>query len=438
MITKMKIGIDLSALQGDHRLRGIGSVLINVINNVSDEDRVKNDFVFFVLPKDQSKFGNPFDLLDLRNLKYEVRTIKPKVHIAKQLPGKLNILVSVCNNLLEIKDLYLGDSRIKNLKGINSFFQVDPYMCLPRKFGMKNIMMAHDIIPYVLESDYLWSYRTARRIHGFSRKAALRTQARRMLYIHKMYINYRRADAIIANSIQTKNDFINYLRIPRQRIIVTTLGVSAIYTNDEKAVSFYRYIDTAWGYARRSFEMSEDIPFILYIGGADRRRKLQDLVAAFNHIRAEGYNLRLVLVGDCMQGPNNISTEEIQTALRDSSYLEDIIFMGFVENEVRDWLYKHALTFVFPSVYEGFGLPVLEAMAYGCPVIGYRNAATEEVAGRNIIYANGALDLNNKILEMFNLSKEERQFIAKKGITHARKYSWDKAANQILSILSAR
>src|SRR5436190_305364 len=79
--------------------------------------------------------------------------------------------------------------------------------------------------------------------------------------------------------------------------------------------------------------------YLLFVGGADRRRKLEDLVTAFNQLRAQGHELKLILAGDTMQGPANVATEEIQYALKTSSYLKDIIFMGFANDATRDWLY---------------------------------------------------------------------------------------------------
>ena len=196
-----------------------------------------------------------------------------------------------------------------------------------------------------------------------------------------------------------------------------------------------RYRKTSWGYSKKPLVLYSAVPFILFVGGADRRRKLQDLVTAFNHLRAEGLKLKLVLAGDSMQGPRNIATEEIQSALVSSSYRSDIIFMGFIDNYTRDWLYKHALVFAFPSRYEGFGLPVLEAMIHGCPVISYNNEATKEVAHYEPLYVNDANEIAESVRALMALNKKQLSEVHSRNIEHAKTFSWQKTSKQMLAIL---
>jgi len=137
-----------------------------------------------------------------------------------------------------------------------------------------------------------------------------------------------------------------------------------------------------------------------------------------------------------MLGPNAITNTEIQNSLKNSSYLDDIIFMGFIDDKTRDWLYKYALASVFPSKYEGFGLPVLEAMAYGCPVISYDNAATREVAGEAPIYAQNVYELLENIEKLLSLSEEQIKKLQAKGKTQAKKYNWSNTSAKILSAIT--
>ena len=157
----MKIGIDLSPLQGPHRLRGIGSVIINFMNNLSVEDKKDNDFVFFIEP--EGEFNNdPLEFIDLENTNYDVRKIKAARHINKELPGRLKLVVSGMNQLYGYYYLRFGDSRITHsqLKDLDAYIQIDPSMPLPRsRRKLNKVLFLHDMIPYVLEWDYLWSYR---------------------------------------------------------------------------------------------------------------------------------------------------------------------------------------------------------------------------------------------------------------------------------------
>ncbi len=431
----MTIGIDLSPLQGPHRMRGIGYTILNLINNLPDDVRSRHQFIFYVFPEAESLHGDPLELLDTHGMDYEVRTLRKRKRFSRPLPGRLNLLNSVLNQLVEIRDLYFGDSRISSLKGLDVFLQTDQSQSLPRRGRARKALILYDVIPYALEWEYLWSYKTARKLHGFSRKAAFRCHVRRFLYAHKLRVNVRRAKILLAISEQTKNDFVQLLRTPAKKIVVTPLGVSMPDEHSGKP-ALHEYTHSGWGYIARPVTFDSEEPFLLFVGGADKRRKLQDLLTAFNNLRAQGHTIKLVLAGDSMRGPENISTEEIQGALKDSSYLEDIVFMGFVGDELRDWLYKHALAYVFPSRYEGFGLPVLEAMAHECLVISYKNSATQEVAGDTPIYVENAEDLRVNILKLLSAPAADLKRIRQAGLKQARKYDWAKTSERILSELS--
>ena len=255
----------------------------------------------------------------------------------------------------------------------------------------------------MLESDYLLSYRTAR-LHGHSRLGSLHLQLRRSLYARKLKINSRRADRLMAISEHTKQDFEKFLGVSSKKISVTQLGVSEPLFHTTTTPQLHRYLKTSWGYMARPYSMDLETPFLLFVGGVDRRRKITDLVTAFNHLRGQGHKLNLVLSGDIMHGPNSIPVEETRDALKSSSYLEDIIFMGFTDDTTRDWLYRNALAFIYPSRYEGFGLPILEAMIHGCPAICYENSAVREIGGKTLMYAKDAEDIKDKVLLLLSYS----------------------------------
>lgn len=428
----MTIGIDISSLQGPHRMRGIGYTLINLINNISKEDRRAHKFVFYAYTDD--RIQEVLDLLDLAGLDYELRPLEQPRRITKTLPGQLRLMTVLLNQISTLKATYYGDPRIKSLEGIDAFLQTDQAISVPSGRGIKKALILYDLIPYILEWDYMWSYRTAR-LNSFSRRAALRCAARRRMFAFKTRLNCRRADVLLAISHKTKNDFAHYLSVKADKIQVVPLGVNPP-GRSTKAVSPSRhYIATSWGYAQRPLHLPADTRFLLFVGGADGRRKLGDLVVAFNHLRAQGENLKLILAGDIMQGPNNIPLGSARTALNTSSYYDDILFLGFVSDAERDWLYDHALAFVFPSRYEGFGLPVLEAMSYGCPTVCYPNAATVEVAGNASIYAENALELEKAIKPLI-LDGQYRANRMGAGKRQAEDYSWAKTTTSVLGALA--
>lgn len=426
----MTIGVDISAIQGPHRMRGIGYTLINLINHLPDKVKKKHKFVLYALPDHLSNF-NPLDILDLTGVTYEIRTLPPQSRINIKLPGRFNLFISALNALLDIFRLWRGTSGY-DLKDVDAFLQADQNKSYPHKRRLKKILIIYDLIPYTVEWDYMWSYTTARHIKGFSRKAAFRVAMRRRIYKFKVGLNTRKANLLIAISETTKCDFIDVYRINEKRIKVIPLGVPEAKTVVNKKPTLMRYEKTSWGYLPRPLELNDE-PFLLFVGGADKRRRLQDLVAAFNCLRAQGISMRLVLAGDSMKSPAMISTEEIQYALSTSSYLDDIAFMGFIDDTTRDWLYTHALAFIFPSRYEGFGLPVLEAMSYGCPVISYPNAATLEVASNAPLYVNDIESLKEGILRI--LDSNVAANMKSKGLKEVAKYSWAATSERVCDIL---
>ena len=427
----MKIGIDLSPLQNAHRMRGIGYTLINFINNISTEDRKNNQFVFYVLPSAEALFKDPFELINLGGVEYEIREIPKRTRIPRFLPGRLNMVIGLANRVLVFSDFYTNKSRIRDISGLDVFLQADQNELLPKSWKLKRYVIVYDLIPYILERDYWWKYKTAR-INGCSRLASIKHAVQRYLKIRKLIVNSKRAKTLLAISEKTKNDFNRYLKVPKKKIKVSLLGVSITDSSAVNKISKHRYVDTSWGYVKRRLNVDlENEKFVLYVGGADKRRKLEDMITAFNHLRAEGYSLKLVLAGDIMLGPKAITNDTVADALSSSSYIDDIIFMGFVDDSTKDWLYKNALAYIFPSRYEGFGLPIIEAMALQCPVISYRNEAVEEVAGHSPQYAADEYGIYKAIKKMYD-GEQHIQLSSQDNSTIVAKYSWRNTSKSIL------
>jgi len=429
----MKIGIDLSILQTDHKFRGIGSVVINFINNLEAADKADNTFVFFVETKDEK---GAFDTLNLTGLTYEIRYLINQKFI--KLPGNLNLLPKVGYKALGYIQYLTGDPRVSraSLKDIDSFIQFDQNRKLPRNASRNSALFLHDLIPYVLESDYLWSFKTAR-LNGRSFKGSVKFAFLRFQYISRVKINTRRAKVLLANSYHTKSDFIQYLGVNSKKIHVALLGVNAPDTNPSAAQpSFHAYKSTMWGDVKKKIDPSKK-PYLLFIGGTDHRRKMVDLLAAYNNLKSRGHDISLIISGDSVEGINDIKNPKMKKYMeQNTSYSDDIHLLGYISNEQRDWLYRNTLAFVFPSIYEGFGLPVLEAMSQNAPVITYKNTAIAEVAGNKAIYANGFLEI---IDEVENLIKNP-DFAAKvirQGNEHSKHFTWIKTKNEILKALDS-
>ncbi len=428
----MTIGLDLSVIQTPHRMRGIGATAINFVKNIPESLKAEHKFVLYLYAKDQDE---ALSILDLTGLNYEVRELASEKSGAVIFKGKLRRLNVIFNMLNGFTKVYRGDPRVVDLSGVQSFLQFDQMRPLPQSKNVKTALVLYDLIPYVMEADYLWSYKTARS-NQLPRRAALKRHLQRSQYAFRNREISKRADVLIAISQHTKNDFVEYLGVEASKIKVVHLGVDIISSGSiTKTPKFNRYTQNGWGYFPKPVDLASK-PYLLFVGGADPRRKLKELVAAYNNLKAQGHDIRLVLVGDTMKGPQAIPTADTQKYIAASSYLDDIVFLGFVTDEQKDWLYQNTLAFVFPSVYEGFGLPVLEAMNYGARVITYQNSSIKEVAGDLPFYAKDFTGIFTAVEELLT-SKPPVDSNKYKSETaeHLKDFSWDKTTTSIIKLL---
>ena len=429
----MKIGLDISSLQGYHRMRGIGAVANNIIKNLPHDS--DHTFVFY-LYKDSPITGE--EIMKSTHLPkdlYEFRDIVPNPKNNQQLPGRLRYISKAFKVRRLLNGFRFGSEKFINTQDLDAFIQLDQSEPMAKlRYGARNYFIGYDLIPYVLEHDYLKNYKSAR-LFGMSRRAALKTAIRRYLYIFKLRLNSKNAYKIFSISDTTKRDFVKYLRLNPKKVETIPLGIASVSAKplaEIKDIEIVdRYHETLWGYITKKESLAGK-KFLLFVGGVDSRRRLEDLVTAFNHLRAQGEDIKLVLTGDIMLGPKAITTDIASRALASSSYLDDVYFLGYISNELKEWLFAHALAFVFPSVYEGFGLPVLEVMAKHTPVISYENDAVKEIAQDYPIYANDALS----IIDGVKYIEENTEEIHEKldaASAYAAELTWKKTVESILS-----
>lgn len=429
----MKIGIDVSSLQGPHRMRGIGYTTINILRTLPAN--TTDHFVFYVHSKDKESLEFIKELLTIPTGHYSFRSFS-ELSSSPVGTSKLRFIASA---FLKIRGLYAfrnGSTHYGKVDDLDAFLQLDQGQTLARLTGSaKNYLIGYDLIPYVLETDYLWSFTTARQ-HGRSRKSALKSAFNRYVYIKKVALNTKCADIVFTISDVTKHDFMKFADAPEHKLKTIHLGVTQPDNSmPSTPPAMTRYMKTSWGYLPTTKTQIEPGKFLLFVGGADSRRKLIDLVAAFNQLKAQGSDLKLVLSGDIMKGPLSIPYPHVQKALQSSAYLDDIYFLGFTADTTRNWLYKNAVAYVFPSVYEGFGLPVLEVLQLEAPVISYRSLAVREVAGDAPIYADDVLSLVKAVRLALSASKEDIEKRKKYGLEYAQRFSWDTTTGTILDTI---
>lgn len=213
---------------------------------------------------------------------------------------------------------------------------------------------------------------------------------------------------IIADSQSTKDDLIQSFKIAKDRIEVVYPAVVA-QTPSEKAI------------ARTLKKYQLTNPFILTVSKLEPRKNLIRLIQAF--LKADLKNLDLVIVGQ--KGWGDLKLESSKR----------IHLLGFVSDEELYSLYKSALFFVYPSLYEGFGLPVVEAMSLGCPVVTSNTSSPKEIAERSALLFNpyNKDDMTTSLIEMTG-NENLRRELAEKGLRRSLDFSERTFAKNLLNV----
>lgn len=405
----MKIGVDLRVLQVGHQYRGIGEVAKRSLNGifklaVADEEGSQPEFVFY----EYEGLNDPKELLDIpKGLSFE------EVNLGLQ--PLYNPNRTLFDKLQHKFRMWYGNPVTYSDK-CDVFLQFDYALGVPKH--PRTVLVKHDIIPYIFWNDYF----TSPWIH-FKHKAA-RTTIRTLLHNYEYKRVLRRsvnnAWKILCVSSHTKNDLKKYLHVPVKKMIVVHLGV------EEKTIKTG---------APKSKVMPTK-PYLLFIGAVDaRRRRVDDIVAAYNNLKAAGNDIQLVLAGENFQSPEKVPNEVVRNAILDSSYKNDILTLGYIDDATKQALFKGAIAFVFPTTYEGFGIPILEAMLMSCPVITYKNSSTAEVGSQHAIYAHDWQSIMLKANAVIGMSDAYRAQWVNQAHNYAAGYTWDRTATKIYNAL---
>jgi len=237
-----------------------------------------------------------------------------------------------------------------------------------------------------------------------------------------------RADHILADSHATRADLIELYRTPAEKISVLYSGVHE---------SFRPVTDAVTLAAVRARYGLGDAPFVLAVGTLQPRKNYVRLIQAFAAISkiespaaVQASSLHLIIAGGKGWLYDSIFAEIERLGLRDR-----VLFPGFVDDDDLPALYSAARVLAYPSLYEGFGLPMLEAMACGTPVVASAAACLPEVAGdAALIVPPTEVDALAAALEQALSDEDLRASLIAKGFERARQFSWDKSARQLLDI----
>jgi glycosyltransferase involved in cell wall biosynthesis len=240
----------------------------------------------------------------------------------------------------------------------------------------------------------------------------------------------KRAKKIITVSEFTKQDLISQFKVAADKVTVTYEGVANLAKGRDSL--FVAKLDNQE--TLKQYNINNN--FLLYVGNAYPHKNLDFLLKAFAKLLIKKPDLRLVLVGKEDYFYNQI--HDIARSLniwQKENINSPVIFPGYVSDAQLEILYQEALVYVFPSLYEGFGLPPLEAMAKGCPVISSDRASLPEILGSAALYFNPEKEdeMMEKIWQIIR-EKELRASLIKQGLEQAKKYSWWQCANETLAV----
>lgn len=282
-----------------------------------------------------------------------------------------------------------------------------PHFNVPLRFNGKYVVTIHDLI----HQHYKTREATT---HGeliyFFKKIGYK----------KIFANaLRKSNKIITPSNAVKKQITDEWKISPKKIEVTYEAV------DESLINLSKQITNS-DFQKVSHKWNIQKPYFFYVGNAQPHKNIRSLINIFYQIKEKYPEYSLIL-----SGPENYFWEQIKKETK----IKDVIFTGFVNERELVTLYKNAYIFIMPSLEEGFGIPVLEAMACGCPVIASNAGSLPEIGGNSAMYfnpkdENNMFDVIASVLE----DKKLRKQLSEKGEKRFKEFSWKQMAKQTLEI----
>ena len=293
---------------------------------------------------------------------------------------------------------------IARLDGLDAFYSADylgPVVSMP----CRSVITVHDLIPIVLPG--------------------VTSLQHRLVGSNLLPRAVRNASVVVAVSQATKSDIIKHIRIPMHKIAVIYEGANPSFHPRSDG-------DRKIGEVRALYGVGER-PYFLCLGASDPKKNAPAVIRAFSkmvmRVKSE---CALLMAGGAGKGRSSLESLSRELGVRDR-----VVLAGFVPDEHLPLLMSGARGLCFPSLYEGFGLPVLEAMACGCPVITSDVSSLPEVAG------GAALLVDPRDAAQLSLAMERlltdgtlREDLRARGISRARDFSWENAASRLLELLA--
>jgi glycosyltransferase involved in cell wall biosynthesis len=279
---------------------------------------------------------------------------------------------------------------------------------LPRALPCPYVMTVHDVLEHMY-------------------RARNRSSLRRLLHFHLTRSVLQGASRVFAVSQFTRQEIENLFHIPGERIEVVYNAIDERFqrghaTEADRQLIAERYRVT--------------YPFLLYAGRVSPHKNVVRIIEAFSALKAELEkdqkfpDLKLIIIGDDLSGHPDLRRTVVRGGVQN-----DVRFLGFVPIEVLRIFYDVAKIFVFPSLYEGFGLPPLEAMVHGTPVVTSNTSSLPEVVGKAAVLVNpeNVFEIMHALHRVL-LDQGLREKLKQRGYEQARKFSWETSVQHILQV----
>lgn len=341
----------------------------------------------------------------INNLIYEAQKRGLKQYLSLYAPSWQNVpqdFLTTDIQILKMRRFWTQGRLSLQLLWDNPEIFFSPEQVLPRFAPKASVVTVHDLAYEVYPQAYTpWRRRYLRAVT----KSAV-----------------RRAKKIIAISERTKRDLGKYYAASQRKIEVVYHGFAL-----PKGIEFPEVKSEI-----RPTSLPTDKPYFFFLGRIERKKNIVTLIEAFEKYSfASGKKYALVLAG-----APGFGYEEICRRIEDSPIKDNLFLLDYISVEEKYTLYQNAAAFVFISLYEGFGLPILEAQSFGIPVICSNNSALPEVAGESALLVD-PMDVSlvaEKMAEVVH-QKRMRAYLIKKGYENLNRFSWEKAARETLDIL---
>ncbi|MDD3301746.1 MAG: glycosyltransferase family 1 protein [Patescibacteria group bacterium] len=375
----MKIGVDIRALM-DERYSGVSAYAEQLLKELLRQDQENEYHLFY----------NSFHDLSARFSAWENERVKV---IGTHFPNK------IFNYGLQ---KIFGRPYLDKLLGGVDLFWSPHFNFSNFSQGSKNILTVHDLSFLRAPEFFSWRKNCWHKLLGIKKLIS-------------------RADLIVAISENTKLDLMDIFQVPAEKIKVIYSGLNLPEAD---------FAETAQQDFFNKYGIKND--FILSVGNIEPRKNLDGLIKAYEVLRTDNPELKNQLV---LAGAPGWQNKHIYSAAKKSKFASDIIFTGYVSESEKKILYQQASVFVFPSFYEGFGFPPLEAMSYGLPVIASNSSSIPEVVGNSALLINPIFPSEiAAALEIILSDKETREKYRAAGQKRLSLFSWQKTASEYLQL----